>query len=108
MAKKRRKFSKEHLANLRAAHAARKGKKNKKKGLSVQQLLNRPIEQLLNKQLNERIKPWTIEQADEKLLATHNSPPIEIPVLGLAERFKLAVDAIEEQIKRLETIMVST
>jgi hypothetical protein len=98
MAKKSRKFSKQHLANLRAAHAARRGKKRNKKTISVQQLLNQ--------QLSERIKPWTIEQADEKLLATHKKP-IEIPVLGLAERFKLAVDAIEEQIKRLETIVVS-
>lgn len=32
MAKKSRKFSKEHLANLRAAHAARRGKPRKKRG----------------------------------------------------------------------------
>lgn len=70
MAKKRRKFSKEHLANLRAAHAARRGKKNKKPIVSISKQSLLETQQTLNKIKSSGLEtelstgPYTLSNLD--------------------------------------------
>lgn len=76
MAKKGVKFSKQHLANLRAAHAKRRGKK----------------------------KITAESDYHDKLLDVVKYSPLPKVLMPLADRLKQAIDKIEEQIKRLENL----
>lgn len=101
MAIKGRKFSKQHLANLRAAHAKRRGKKRKNLVITA---------------TNDRFKIGDSVNFDENILKGRSKRLMQIqPVVdydpvsysktnGLIERMTQAIDKIKEQIERLETL----
>ena len=89
MAKKRR-FSKEHLANLRAAHA-----KRRKPIIPIASEFARTVAEDMKIGTQLRIKmPEDYRVVDNMLLKQN----------GLIDRMTQAIDKIENQIKRLETL----
>jgi len=82
---KRRKFSKEHLANLRAAHAKRRGKKRSFTVTSIASGNSFQVGDTVN-----LTDPPTVHTCDK--------------ACGLIDRMTQAIDKIEGQIKRLETL----
>ena len=87
MAKKRR-FSKEHLANLRAAHAKRR-KPNK--------IIQGAQEAVEYAKIGTTLR---IRMPEDYVVTSHSFSKAN----GLIDRMTQAIDKIENQIKRLETL----